>query len=269
MNCELLNIVSSQFTVHSSNMRLSVIITTYNEAENIEGVLKSVEGWVDEIIIVDSFSTDETVKLAENFDVKILQRKYVSPADQKNWAIPQAAYDWVLILDADERVTPDLKNEIVTLLQQQPSKDAYWIPRQSFFMGKKVRYSGWQGDAVIRLIKKEKCRYLNVQVHEEINTKGIEVGRLKNKLTHYTYKNIDHFLAKMQRYSDWSAQDHLEKTPKVTFFHLYLKPSFRFIKHYIFQLGFLDGKVGFIISAIMAWGVFLRYVKIKEIRNRD
>ena len=249
-------------------MKLSVLITTYNEAENIEGVLGSVANWVDEIIIVDSFSTDDTVALAKAFDVKILQRKYVSPADQKNWIIPQAANDWILILDADERVTPKLKTEIVTLLQEQPSKDAYWIPRQSFFMGKKVRYSGWQGDAVIRLIKRDKCRYDDVQVHEEIKTDRIEVGRLKNKLEHYTYKDLDHFLAKMQRYSDWSAQDHFKKTPKVTFFHLYLKPFFRFIKHYIFQLGFLDGKVGFIISAIMAWGVFLRYVKIQEIRSK-
>ena len=201
-------------------MKISVIITTFNEAENIQGVLQSVD-WVDEIIVVDSLSTDSTIELAKDFPTKILQRKYSGPADQKNWAIPQASHEWVLILDADERVTNELKNEIVTLLQQSPAKDAYWIPRQSFFMGKKVRYSGWQSDAVIRLIKKEKCRYENVQVHEEISTKNIQVGRLKNKLEHYTYKDIDHFLAKMQRYSVWSAQDHFAKTPRVTFYHLY------------------------------------------------
>lgn len=245
--------------------KISVIITTFNEAENIQGALESVR-WADEVIIVDSFSTDETVALAEKFPAKILQRKYVSPANQKNWAIPQVTHDWILILDADERVTPELKNEIISLFQKPMKKDAYWIPRQSFFMGKKVNYSGWQGDAVIRLINK-KCRYDNVQVHEEIMTEGIKVGRLQNKLEHYTYKDLDHFLAKMQRYSDWSAQDYFEKTPRVTFFHLYFKPFFRFIKHYFIQLGFLDGKVGFIISAIMAWGVFLRYVKIQENRT--
>jgi glycosyltransferase involved in cell wall biosynthesis len=244
--------------------KISVIITTFNESEHLQGVLKSVQ-WADEVMVVDSFSTDETVELAKQFPVKILQRKYVSPANQKNWAIPQATHDRILILDADERVTPELKKEIIALLQKPIQKDAYWIPRQSFFMGKKVRYSGWQGDAVIRLIHK-KCRYDNVQVHEEIMTAGINVGRLKNKLEHYTYKDLDHFLAKMQRYSDWSAQDHFEKTPSVTFFHLYFKPLFRFIKHYFIQLGFLDGKVGFIISVIMAWGVFLRYVKIQEKR---
>ena len=136
--------------------KISVIITTFNEAEHIQDVLESVQ-WADEVIVVDSYSTDETVELAKKFPIKILQRKYVSPANQKNWAIPQATHDWILILDADERVTPKLKKEIIALLQKPMQKDAYWIPRQSFFMGKKVRYSGWQGDAVIRFIHKKCC----------------------------------------------------------------------------------------------------------------
>ena len=243
--------------------QLSVIITTFNEASNIEACLESVK-WADEIIVVDSFSTDETVDISQQYTSKIFQRKYLGPADQKNWAIPQATYSWVLILDADERVPLALKNEIAQILQLDQLKDAYWIPRQSFFMGKKVRYSGWQRDAVIRLIRKEKCRYDNQQVHEEIITEGIEVGHLKNKLDHYTYKDLNHYLAKIERYAEWSANDHLKKTPKVTLYHLWVKPFFRFIKHYFFQLGILDGKVGFIISAIMAWSVFLRYAKIRD-----
>ena len=246
---------------------LSVIVTTFNEAANIAACLESVK-WADEIIVVDSFSTDETVAISQQYTSNILQRKYSGPSDQKNWAIPQAQHDWVLILDADERACDGLKNEITTLLQQEVLKDAYWIPRQSFFMGKKIRYSGWQGDAVIRLIQKNKCRYNDQQVHEEIITDGIKVGRLNNKLQHYTYKNLQHYLAKTERYAEWSAQDHLKKTPRVTLYHLWLKPLFRFIKHYFFQLGFLDGKVGFIISAIMAWGVFLRYAKIQE-KHKD
>jgi len=136
-------------------------------------------------------------------------------------------------------------------------------------MGKKVNYSGWQRDAVVRLFKKDKGRYQNLEVHEEIETNGILVGHLKNKIEHYTYKDMDHFLNKMKRYATWSAKDHLKKTPRVTFFHLYLKPFFRFLKHYVIQLGFLDGKVGFTISRIMAWGVYLRYVKIKELRREE
>jgi len=246
--------------------QLSVIITTFNEASNIEVCLESVK-WADEIMIVDSYSTDETVAISQQYTSNILQRKYTGPADQKNWAIPQATHDWVLILDADEQVTPKLKNEIQTILQSNPSKDAYWIPRQSFFMGKKIRYSGWQGDAVIRLLQKNKCRYNQQQVHEEIITEGINVGHLKNKLNPFTYKNLNHYLAKVERYAEWSAKDHLKKTKKITLYHLWIKPLFRFIKHYFFQLGFLDGKVGFIISAIMAWSVFLRYSKMVDLKK--
>jgi len=248
--------------------KITVIITTFNEADHIRGVMKSVD-WVDEIIVVDSFSTDETVKIAQSLGARVLERAYTGPADQKNWAITQANHDWILILDADERVKPDLKTEIQTIVQADPIMDAYWIGRENYFMGKRVKYSGWQTDAVIRLIRRGICKYDNKQVHEEIITDGIKVGRLNNKLEHYTYKDLKHFLDKMQRYSDWSARDYLDKTPRVTFYHLYFKPIFRFFKHYILRLGFLDGKTGFIISVIMAWGVFLRYVKIQEIHLSD
>lgn len=248
--------------------KITAIIPTFNEAHNIVAAILSVN-WADEIIVVDSFSDDETVTLAKQNGAKVFQRKYVNSANQKNWIIPQAAHEWVFILDADERVTINLQKEIQAILKQSPIKDAYWVNRQNFFMGKKVRYSGWQGDAVIRFFRRDKCRYQNLEVHAEIETQGIEVGQLKNKIEHFTFKDLDHFLNKMRRYADWSAKDHLKKTKKVTFFHLYFKPLFRFFKHYIFQLGFLDGKVGFIISVIMAWGVFLRYVKMEELRTKE
>ena len=147
---------------------LSVIITTFNEAHNIKAVIDSVEG-VDEIIVVDSYSTDGTADLALELEkVTLFQREYVGPADQKNWAIPLAKNDWILILDADERVTPPLKQEIAKIITNGSSIDAYWIHRQNFFLGRLVRYSGWQNDAVIRLIKRDKCRYNLKRVHEEI-----------------------------------------------------------------------------------------------------
>jgi len=223
--------------------------------------------WANEVIVVDSFSEDKTVEIAESFGAKILQRKYDGPANQKNWAISQAQNIWVLILDADERLTANLTQEIKTFLQN-PSLDyaGYWIGRQNYFMGQKIKYSGWQGDAVIRLIQRDLCRYDNKQVHEEIESSG-EIGRLNYKLEHYTYKNLLHFMAKMERYAVWSAEDYLSKTPKVTLFHLWIKPLFRFMKHFIIKRGFLDGYTGFIISSIMAWGVFMRYARIKEIHR--
>lgn len=248
---------------------LSIIIPTFNEAHNIHAILENI-AWGDEIIVVDSFSTDETVAIAEQHRVKILQRKYIGPADQKNWAIPQAQHEWVLILDADERVPDALREEIQALLSQpQIPFDGFWIKRQNYFMGKQIKYSGWQGDAVIRLIRKEVCRYNDKQVHEEIETTGIRVGKLQNKMDHYTYKDTKHFLDKMQRYSEWSAKDYFDRTPQVSLFHLVIKPLFRFFKHFVLQQGFRDGKRGLIISAIMAWGVFMRYVHIMEQRNKQ
>lgn len=248
---------------------LSVIITTLNEAENIEGVIASVEG-ADEVLVIDSFSQDDTRLLAEENGATVFERKYEGPADQKNWAIPQARNEWILILDADERVTPTLWKEIQQILEQKDILyDGFWISRQNHFMRQKVNYSGWQGDAVIRLIRRDVCRYNNKQVHEEIETDGIKIGKLSNKMDHYTFKNAEHFLDKMQRYGEWSARDHAAKTKSIGILQLFGKPFFRFIKHYFIQRGFLDGRVGFIISVIMAWGVFLRYLYMLELKNTD
>lgn len=246
---------------------VTVIITTYNEEGNI-GALLPLVLWADEVLVVDSFSTDQTIKIVEQYKVTLLQRKYTGPADQKNWAIAQAQNSWIWVLDADERPTPELTKEIQMLLSN-PENDiaAYWIGRKSFFMGQAIRYSGWQGDMVIRLFKRDLCRYNHKQVHEEIETKH-PIGKLAQQLEHYTYKDLDHFLAKIQRYAKWSALDYAPKTPKVNLFHLWGKPFFRFLKHYVLQRGFLDGKAGFIISVIMAWGVFLRYTFIKEMHNQ-
>lgn len=246
---------------------LSVIITTYNEEHNLAALVSQLD-WVDEIIVVDSFSTDQTLAIAQQFGVTILQRTYQGPADQKNWAIPQAKHPWVLILDADERLSSQLVSEIQTFVKDPNNTfDGFWIRRQNYFMGKKIRYSGWQGDKVVRLIQRDACRYNNKQVHEEIETKDKKIGQLQSALEHYTYKDLQHFMAKMERYAVWSAQDYLPKTSKVTFYHLSIKPFFRFFSHFVLQRGFLDGSIGFIISSIMAWGVFMRYAKIKEMQG--
>ena len=249
--------------------KITAIIPTYNEADNIAAAIESLD-FCDEVMVVDSFSEDETVAIAKRYTSNVVQRKYTGPADQKNWAIPKAQHKWVFILDADERVTTELANEITTLLKKESiEEDAFWIRRQSYFMGKKVNYSGWQKDKVIRLIRRDKCRYDNKQVHEEIDTSNIKVGMLQEKMIHYTYKSMDHFMDKIDRYAKWSAQDHLSKTSKVTWFHMNVKPAARFLKHYIMQLGFLDGKVGYQISKIMAWGVRRRYEYLEQILDQQ
>ena len=239
--------------------KITAIIPVKNEAKNIAAAIDSVS-WADEILVLDSYSSDETVAIAQQKGVKIMQRVFDSFGRNKNYAIAQASHPWVFILDADERVTPELQTEILDLLQTEPPKTAYWIYRQTYFMDKLVRYSGWQSDKVIRLFRKE-CRYKEVNVHEEIAAEG-EVGVLKNKLLHYTYTTIEQYLEKWDRYTTLSAQDRAAKTKEVTLYHLVIKPWVRFVRHYFIKLGFLDGKVGFIISFMAATSVFMRYLKL-------
>ncbi len=255
-----------------SKLQVTVIITTFNEAHHIEAALLSVIDYADQIIVIDSFSTDGTFKIIQNKfpNVKLFQRVYSGPSDQKNWAIPQAKNIFVLLMDADERATPEMWREIESILNHpEIIFDAYWIGFTHFFLGQQVRYSGWQNDKTIRFIQRDKCRYNDNHVHEEIITEGLNIGLFKSKFLHYTFKDAIHFISKQVRYAQWSAEDHDADTQKITLYHLALKPLFRFFKHYIIKLGFLDGKVGLIISSVAAWSVFMRYVFLLEKRKFD
>ncbi len=239
---------------------LSIIYTTFNERDIIEQSLERVVGWSDDLVVVDSFSTDGTAELlAATPGVLLQQRAYKGPADQKNWAIARARHQWILLLDADELVTPALRAEIDGLLAAPELLDAYWVGRDNHFMGRRIYHSGWAGDRVVRFFHRDRARYAAQQVHEEIVLTGLRVGKLRGRLLHYTFKDLDHFLDKTRRYARWSAQDHAARTPRVGFYHLYVKPVYRFCKHYLIQGGFRDGREGLVISMVLAYGVFLRY----------
>ena len=246
--------------------KLTVIIPTFNESHNIEEVLKSVD-FADEIMVADSYSTDNTLELARKYTEFIIQREYEYSASQKNWAIPQATHNWILLVDADERVTPELKAEILELLNTPSinNKKGYWISRTSQFMGKDVKYGGWN-DKVIRLFQKE-CRYGHKQVHEEIVHKKGDIGFLKSKLYHDTYVTLDKHLEKLNKYAWLQANDYNKKTGVLTPFHFIIKPCFRFFKHYIIQCGFRDGFIGLVIAYNHSYSVFMRYVKIWLLRR--
>ncbi|MEH6408496.1 MAG: glycosyltransferase family 2 protein [Leeuwenhoekiella sp.] len=241
--------------------KLTAIIPVYNESLNIEEALQSVS-FADEIMVVDSYSTDNTLEKAKKYTSLILQHTFDYSSAQKNWAIEQATHEWILIVDADERVTPELKSEIQEILKNPPRDiSGYWIYRNNHFMGQKVKYSGWQNDKVVRLFRKSSCRYNNKMVHEEIETAG-KLAFLKHKLYHNTYKNLDDYLSKLKRYAYWQALDYDKTTPRLTFFHFAVKPVWRFFKHYIIQQGFRDGRVGFIISFLQSYALLLRYIKL-------
>lgn len=248
--------------------QISAIIPSFNEEMNIAAAIESCL-FADEIIVVDSFSTDKTVEIAKSYpQVTVLQHEYVHSAAQKNWTIPQAKYKWIFLLDADETTTPALIQEIKDTIKS-PKHVAYWIKRQNYFMDQKLNYI-WKGDAVIRLFQRDKCKYENKHVHAEIIAKG-SIGELKNKMNHDTYKGkgLASHLKKAERYTTWAALDRVKKIKKVTLYHLAVKPFFAFIKRYIISLGFLDGRAGFIISSMGAWNVFIRNVKVYRMHNGE
>jgi glycosyltransferase involved in cell wall biosynthesis len=246
--------------------KVTAIIPCYNEIDHIGEAIESVS-WADEIIVVDSFSTDGTYEyLLSVKNIQLHQRTYQNSANQKNWIIPQATHEWIFLLDADERVPAPLRDEVLKTLEDPGEFHAFWIPRENFFLGRSLKHT-LRGDAVIRLFRRDTCRYRDLQVHAEIETDH-PVGRLKNRLAHHSYKSARHFLKKMERYAEWSAADHDKRTGRVGAFHLLVKPAFRFFKHYVINGGFLDGRAGLIVSVVMAWGVFLRYLKMIELRKR-
>ena len=258
--------LANQITNKPIMTKLTAIIPTGNEIHNIEDVIASVS-FADEILVVDSLSTDGTYEKAVGLGVRVIRREFDYPASQKNWAIPQAKHEWILLVDADERVTPELTSEIQSILADPPQGTiAYWIGRMNHFMGQRVNYSGWRNDKVIRLFKRDACKYEDKHVHEEIITDG-KVGFLKEKFFHNTYVSFDNYMEKMNRYATWQAKDYDKKVGKITPYHLVIKPFWGFFKHYIVQGGFRDGLVGLTIGYIQGYVIFMRYVKLWLLRK--
>ncbi|NVJ88624.1 MAG: glycosyltransferase family 2 protein [Flavobacteriaceae bacterium] len=240
--------------------KISAIIPTLNEEIHIEAAIKSVN-FADEIIVIDSYSTDKTLEIAENYNVKIIKRKFDDFSSQKNYAIEQATHPWIYILDADERVTPSVQEEILEAVKNPKNKVGFYVRRSFYFAGKNIHYGGCQRDRVVRLFLKEQCRYKGV-VHETIEANG-ELGFFKNKIEHYSYKGFDHYISKMNHYGELRAKEYYKKKKKINYlFHIIIKPLARFFIHFIFRLGFLDGFQGFLFARCQAYGVYVRYVKL-------
>ncbi len=247
--------------------KITIIIPTFNEEHNIRECLESVK-WADEILIVDSYSTDKTLEIVRQYTNRILQHEYINSAAQKNWAIPQATYPWVMIVDADERVTPLLRDEILAVLYNPDDYVGFRIYRQNHFMGKPIRYCGWQRDDVLRLFLRDKGRYQEREVHADVIIEG-KVGTLKNRLLHYSFQSFDQYMAKYDRYTKWAALDRAKITKKVRWYHLALRPLWRFIRQYFLYLGFLDGKAGLIICTLAAYSVFLKYARLWAMQEAE
>jgi glycosyltransferase involved in cell wall biosynthesis len=245
---------------------LSVIITTFNEEANVAQCLESVS-WADETVVVDSFSTDRTVEIASGYPVKILQREYFGSAAQKNWSLDHIRSEWVLILDADERVTPALAQEILGLLGSEPQFNGYFIRRENVMLNRVIRHSGWSTDKVIRLFHRARGRYPNRRVHADLDIEG-PIPTLKHPLTHYTYRNFDQYFEKFLNYAEWGAAQGLREGRKAGHLEIAVRPVWRFFRTYVLQAGFLDGLHGLAVCGLQSFGVFLKYFRLWEYRER-
>jgi len=244
---------------------LSVIIITRNEERNIVECLKSVS-WANEIIVVDANSTDRTVELAKQFTPRVYVKEWLGFAAAKNFALEQATNDWVLWLDADERVPADLAEEIQAIIEKPThTHRAFEVARRAYFLGKWIKHCGWYPGFVTRLFRRESARFSNVRVHEKLEIDGT-TGRLKNDLIHYTDENLFHYFEKFNRYTSLAAQDLWGSGRTFSLFDVLVRPPFVFFKMYFLRLGFLDGMHGLILSMLSAAYVFAKYAKLWEKR---
>jgi len=249
---------------------LSVILITQNEAAHIGDCIDSILPLAAQIVVVDSGSTDETVQIARARGATVV----VTPdwpgfGPQKNRALDLATQPWVLSLDADERVTPDLAREIRRVVDQgEDALDAYNMARLSNFCGRWIRHSGWWPDHVVRLFRCGSARFSDAAVHERVETRG-KVGVLRGHLLHYSYPDMDHAMRKMVRYASDAALMMHARGKRASIWSAIGHATWTFLRIYVFKRGFLDGRAGFMIAAMGAMGSFLRYTKLMVLGQRE
>jgi glycosyltransferase involved in cell wall biosynthesis len=251
------------------NNKLSVYIIAYNEEPKITDCLESVK-WADEIVLADSFSTDKTAEIAKRYGAKVVQLKFEGFGKLRNAAIENCTYEWILSVDADERVTGELKEEIRSLLEKGPKAEAYFIPRKSHFLGYWIRHCGWYPDyRQPQLFKKGKMRYKEQLVHESFELSG-KASYLRQHVLQFPFNTLDQFLKKMDRYSSLRAREILAEGKRFKTSNLIVNPVAMFFRMYIFKLGFLDGFMGLMLSILYGfYYTLMKYVKLWDISRAE
>lgn len=245
--------------------KLSVLIITLNEERYIKSLLENID-FADEIIVIDSFSKDKTVEIIKSFNnVKLIQNQFINFTSQRNFALDHAKNDWILFIDADEIITPKLKVEILSTINNKDAASAYLIYRTFMFKNKKLNFSGWQTDKIFRLFNKSACRYNEDRmVHEKLIVKG-KIAVLKNKIIHFSYISYQEYKLKMKKYGILKANEKIKNGQKPVQLLLFFHPIYTFLYQYLIRLGFLDGIRGVIICYLNAYSIFIRYKEIRRI----
>ncbi|MBI5464270.1 MAG: glycosyltransferase family 2 protein [Ignavibacteriales bacterium] len=247
---------------------LSVIVITKNEGKNIRPCLESIR-WASEIVLVDAGSTDTTVNEAKEFTDKIFVRPWDGFGRAKNFALQQCSHEWVLWIDADERVTPHLEAELRNALSNDdPQITAFDMPRKANFLGKWIMHCGWYPGRVTRLFRRSKCRFSERPVHESLEVEG-RVGSLKSDILHYTDPNLFHYFEKFNRYTSLAAEELQEGGRTFRLLQLVINPAWVFFRMYVLKRGFLDGVQGFILCVLSSCYVFTKYAKHWELSSLE
>jgi (heptosyl)LPS beta-1,4-glucosyltransferase len=243
--------------------KISVLIITFNEEQNIADCLESVK-WADEIIVVDSFSTDHTIEIVKNYTDKIYQRKWEGYAKQKIFSINEATNEWILNLDADERISAELREAIEKILIENPEVNGYQVSVRNYYLGKWIKHANWYPDYHLKLFRRSKARIEDLPVHEAFEVDG-RVEKLNGDLIHYSYPNLEYGYNKINKYSSLEASQRANK--KVTGLDLFLHPLGAFLTDFISRKGYKDGVHGFLVAMMNMITNFLTYAKVWEIQN--
>jgi glycosyltransferase involved in cell wall biosynthesis len=245
---------------------ISICLITFNEERNLPACLDSVK-WADEVVIVDSFSKDNTIEIAHQYQAKVIQQPLASFAEQKNTAIRNASNDWVLCLDADERVSPELAQEIEAEFNMPTIDwDGYYINRHSFYLGRWINHGGWYPSYKLILFRKDKGAWGGMDLHTKVFLEG-RTKRLKGDLWHFTYQDLSHQLKTVDNFSRIVAQQWHKEGKRLRAWSFLTQPLGKFIETYLYKKGYKDGMPGFIIALVSSFYVFLKYAKYWELLN--
>lgn len=250
---------------------LTVLVPCKNEELNLRSCIECFHDLADEILIADSGSSDYTREIALQFEkTRLIEREYRTSGDFKNWAIPQAKNEWILIVDADERITPELAEEIYLELSRGPVNDGYWIYRDNHFMGHPLRFGDARSDKVLRLFRRDLGRYEGPSDHGEVKISTGNVGKLRSRMLHYSVWEYDQYFDKAHRYTSLQARQWQEQGKDTSYFKLLVRPAFRFFREYILQGAILDGKAGVQTSWLAAFYSFSKQARLWElVHGRD
>ena len=244
---------------------ISVVIMTLNEEQKIERCLQSVKDIADEIVVVDSFSTDSTEEICKTFGVKFIRHPFEGYIEQRKYSIDQASHDHVLVIDADEALSEELRASIMRV-KENWTHDGYHLNRLNSYCGQWIRHSGWYPDRKLRLFDRRKASVKGRNPHDVIIlNQGSTLKHIKGDLLHYTYLSVEEHIRQINRFTEIQANGNFERGKKANFFSILFSPGYKFIRHYFFYLGFLDGYYGYLICRNMAHSTFLKHAKLKAL----